>query len=118
MIITKYVGLILSPSVFEVIDWVEVIGALLNKFDGAVVGSLIASIDEVIRVIDGFVRDTVVKLVVKMIGELEGDVTAGFSATEGTVAVIGLSVGSIVDSSLQVVLNVVDIAIGSSAIIL
>ena len=124
MIITKDVVVILSvlsPFVFEVIDWfVEVIGVLpTNKCNGAVVGLLAASMnDGVIRMIDEFVRDIEVESNGKIIGKLEGaDVSSVFNATEGSVVVLGLSVGSIVENSLQVVLNVLDIAIGSSVII-
>ena len=120
MIITKYVVLILSPSGFEGIDWfMEVIGALSTN-DNAVVGSLVASIDDVIWIIDGFVRDTAVKSIVRIIGELEaGGIAAGFNPTEGSIIVVGLSVGSIlsiVESLLQVASRVVDISIGSSVI--
>ena len=111
MIITKYVVLILSSSVFEATDWfMEVVAAL---------GSLVASIDDVVWMIDKFVRDIGVDLVGKISGELEGaDVAVEFNAIEGSVPVIGLSVGSIVESSLQVLVNVVEIDIGSSVIIL
>ena len=96
MIITKYVVLILSvlsPSVFEVINWfVEVIDA--------VVGSLFASIDDgVIRMIDVFVRDIEVEWNGKIIGKLEGaDVVSVFNGTEGSVVVVGLPVGCRVES--------------------
>ena len=71
----------------------------------------------VIWMIDGFGRDGGVESVRKTNGELEGaDVGAASPATEGGIVVVGFSVGPIVDSSLQVVLNVVDIAIGSSVI--
>ena len=112
MIITKYFVLILSASVFGGIDWfMEVVGA--------VVGSLLGSIDDVFWMINGFVRDTEVELVGKIVEKLEGaEVGAAFNATAGSVAMVGYAFGSIVESSLQVVLNVVDIAIGFSFIIL
>ena len=47
----------------------------------------------------------------EIIGELEG-------SEIGSIIVVGLYVDSIVESSLQVVLNVADIAIGLSVIIL
>ena len=110
MIITKYVVLIFSPSVFDTIDgFVE---ATNGKVEGAVVGSLVGFID-VVWMIVGFVGDREVKSVGKVIAELEGaDVVAAFNVTEG------LLVGSIVKSSLQVDVNVIDIAIGCSVIIL
>ena len=113
MIITKYVVLILSPAVFEETDcFMEVVGVLST--DNSVVGSLVASIDDVIWMIDVFVRDAEVESIGKIIGELEkGGVVAGFNATEGSGVVVGLSIGSIVASLLQVVSRVVDIAIGS-----
>ena len=123
MIITKYFVVILSilsPPVFEVIGWfVEVIGALsTNKFNGDVVGSLAASIDDgVIWMIDVFVRDTLVESNEEIIGELDGaDVASACNATEGSI-VVGFPVDSMVRSSPQVVSKVVDIAIGSSVII-
>ena len=121
MVITKYVMLILSPSVFDRIEWfMEVVGALsINRFNGSVVGSLVGLMDDVVWMIDGFVGDTEVESIGKIIGKLEGtDVAAGFNAVEGGVVVVGLFVGSIVESSLQVFSNVVDIAIGFSSIIL
>ena len=78
MIITKYVVFILY--------WlVEVVGALsTNKLNGAVVGSSVGSINDVVWMIDGFVGDTEVGLIGGIIGELEGaDVGAVFNATEG-----------------------------------
>ena len=115
MIITKYVVLIFSSSVFEGIDWfMEVIRAMSTNIS-AVVESLVASIDDFVWMIDGFIRDTEVESIGKIIVALEGgDVVAGFNAAVGSVIVVGLSVGFIVESSSQVVLNVVDIAIGSS----
>ena len=102
--------LILSPSVFDATDWfMEVVAA---------VGSLVGSIDDVVSMIDKLLRDRGVESVEKINEELEGaDVAVEFNTTGGSVAVIGLSVGFIVESSLQVVLNVADIDIGSSVII-
>ena len=98
----------------------EIIDALLtNEFNAAVVESLVGSIDDVVEMIDAFVRDSEVEFVGKIIGELEGaGVVAAVNVTEGSIAAIGVSVGSMVESSLHVVLNVVKIAIGSSVIIL
>ena len=101
MIITMYVVAILSPFVFETIEWfVGVVGALCtNEFNDSVVESLVASTDDVVWMIDGFVRDTEVESVGNIIGELEGaDVGTAFNATEGIVAVVGFSVCSIVES--------------------
>ena len=68
--------------------------------------------------IDGFVRDREVEVIEKINEELEGAaVGAATDSTKESVAVLGYSFGSIVGSLLQVVLNVVDIAIGSSVII-
>ena len=120
MIITKYVVLIKSTSVFEPIDWcMEVIGAMsANGFNGSAVGSLDGSIDDVAWMIDGFMGDTEVNSIGKIIGELEGTpVAAAVNATDGTVADVRLSLGTIVESSLQIVLDVVDITIGSIVII-
>ena len=102
------------------IDWfMEIVGVLSTKrFNGPIVGPLVRSIDGGVWIIDGFVRDTEFESVGKLIGELEGaDVVDALDATEGIVAMVVLSVGSIVESSLHVVLNVVDIAIGFSVII-
>ena len=113
---------VISPSVFEVIDWfADVIGELsIIKFNDVVVGSLVASIaDGVIWMIDGFARYIEVESIGKIVGGLDGaDVASAFNATEGNVVVVGLPVVSIVDSSLQAVLNVVDIAIGFCVIML
>ena len=111
MTITNYVVLILSSFVFEAIDWlVEVVGVT--------VGSLVTSINDVVWMIDGFVTETEVESVGKVIGGLEGaDAAAPFIAAEGTVPVVGSTVGCIVNRLLQV-LNVVEIDTGFSVIIL
>ena len=84
-----------------------------------VVRALVGSVDDFVWMIDGFVGGTEVCLIGKIIGELEGaDVGVVYNATEGSIVVVGLCVGSVVESSLQVVLNVVDIGIGSPVIIL
>ena len=85
MIITKYV---------------EAVGELCtNKFNGAAVGSLVGSIDDAGWMVDGFVRDTEVDLIEEIIGELEGaEGAVAFNATEGSVVVVELSVGSRVES--------------------
>ena len=103
MVITKYVKVDGAPST--------------NECNGAEVGSLVGSISDVAWMIDGFVRDTEVKSVEKIIEGLEGtDVAVAFNATEGSNVELELFVGSIVESLLQVASNV-DIVIGSSVII-
>ena len=123
MIITKYAMLIWSASVFDAIDWfVEVtnsksveglvVGAVsITESNGSIVRSLVGSIDDVVLMIDGFGRDTAVELVGKIIEKWEG------ADVEGSIVVIGWSVGSIDGSSLHAVSYVVDIAIGSSIVI-
>ena len=112
MIITKYVVGLLSTAVCEAIDWfMEVVGAVsTNKYNGAVVGSSVGSIDGVAWMIGVFVGDTEVESIGKIIGELEGEEVAAFNVAE-------LSVRSIVKRLLHVISNAVDIAIGSSVII-
>ena len=119
MIIIKYVVLILLPFDCGMIEWfVEVVDALsTSEINGDGVGSLVCSIDDVVWMIDVVVRGTELGSDGRITGEFEGaDVADSFNGNEGTVAVVGLSVDSIIESTLQVV-NVFDIALGCSVII-